>query len=49
MGHRNTLSGHIQEIWYVKGSDQAIERLWEHNRHVLNSLPDDRDEKWPYL
>src|SRR5215510_16587395 len=49
MGHRNTLSGHIQEIWYVKGSDVAIERLWQHNRQVLNSLPDDHDEKWPYL
>lgn len=49
MGHRNTLSGHIQEIWYVEGSDQAIARLWEHNRLVLNSLPDDDEEKWPYL
>ena len=49
MGHRNTLSGHIQEAWYVKGSDQAIARLWEHNRVVLNSLPDDDEEQWPYL
>ena len=49
MGHRNTLSGHIQEIWYVEGSDQAIERLWAHNRLVLNSLPDDHEEKRPYL
>ncbi len=49
MGHRNTLSGHIQEAWYVKGSDQAIVRLWEHNRLVLNSLPGDEEEEWPYL
>jgi len=49
MGHRNTLSGHIQEVWYVKGSDQAIVGLWEHNRRVLNSLPDDDKEEWPYL
>jgi hypothetical protein len=49
MGHRNTLSGHIQEAWYVKGSDQAIVRLWEHNRLVLNSLPDDDNVEWPYL
>lgn len=49
MGHRNTLSGHIQEAWYVKGSDRAIEQLWHHNRRVLDSLPDDKDEVWPYL
>ena len=49
MGHRNTLSGHIQEAWYVKGSDRAIEQLWHHNRRVLDSLPEDKDEVWPYL
>lgn len=49
MGHRNTLSGHIQEAWYVKGSDRAISRLWHHNRRVLRSLPNDDDEQWPYL
>ena len=49
MGHRNTLSGHIQEVWYIKGSDRAIVELWEHNREVLNALPSDAEEKWPYL
>jgi len=49
MGHRNTLSGHIQEVWYVQGSDRAIVELWEHNREVLNALPSDTEEKWPYL
>ncbi|HET7288354.1 MAG TPA: hypothetical protein VFI71_12825, partial [Pyrinomonadaceae bacterium] len=49
MGHRNTLSGHIQEAWYVKGSDRATEQLWHHNRRVLESLPDDAEEQWPYL
>ena len=49
MGHRNTLSGHIQEAWYVKGSDRATARLWHHNRRVLNSLPDNGEEVWPYL
>lgn len=49
MGHRNTLSGHIQEVWYVKGSDPAIARLWDHNRRVLETLPDDDQEEWPYL
>jgi hypothetical protein len=47
MGHRNTLSGHIQEAWYVRGSDRGIRRLWHHNRRVLRSLPNDDD--WPYL
>jgi hypothetical protein len=47
MGHRSTLSGHIQEPYYIVGSDRAIARLWHHNRRVLRSLP--LDDKWPFL
>jgi hypothetical protein len=47
MGHRNTISGHIQEPWYVRGSDRAIRRLWHRNRRVINSLP--AQDEWPFL
>jgi hypothetical protein len=47
MGHRNTLSGHIQEPWYVPGSDRAIARLWHYNRRVIRSLP--LNDEWPFL
>ena len=47
MGHRNTLSGHIQELWYVPGSDRSISRLWHQNRRVIRSLPP--DDQWPFL
>jgi hypothetical protein len=47
MGHRNTISGHIQEPWYVHGSDRAIARLWHHNRRVIRSLP--AQDEWPFL
>ena len=47
MGHRNTISGHIQEPWYVRGSDRAITRLWHRNRRVIRSLPS--EDEWPWL
>ena len=47
MGHRNTLSGHIQEPWYVVGSERSIARLWHHNRRVIRSLPP--EDQWPFL
>ena len=47
MGHRCTISGHIQEAYYVLGSDREINRLWRSNRRVLATLPD--HERWPFL
>ena len=47
MGHRTTVSGHIQEPWYIRGSDRAIARLWRHNRRVIRSLP--AEDCWPIL
>ena len=47
MGHRNTLSGHIQEPWYVKGTEREIRRLWEANERVIRSLPS--EDSFPFL
>jgi hypothetical protein len=50
MGHRNTVSGHIQESWYVagtSGTDDSIRRLWASNRTVIESLP--VTDVWPPL
>ncbi len=47
MGHRTSLSGHIQEPWYLRDGDRQIRRLWEANRRVINSLPSNDD--WPPL
>jgi hypothetical protein len=48
MGHRTSLSGHIQEPWYLRDNDRQMRRLWESNRHVIHSLPDGNDG-WPPL
>lgn len=47
MGHRTTLSGHIQEPWYLRESDRQKRRLWDSNRHVIKSLPE--NDTWPPL
>lgn len=39
MGHRTTVSGHIQELWYAKGTDHQLRWLWESNNRVIHSLP----------
>jgi hypothetical protein len=47
MGHRNTISGHIQEPWYVTASGRPLSRLWHYNRRVIRSLP--AQDEWPFL
>ena len=40
MGERCTLSGHIQEAWYFRGTDEDTRLLEEHNRRVISELPE---------
>ena len=47
MGERCTMSGHIQEAWYFRGSDEATRALEEHNRLVIMQLPE--TDLWPPL
>lgn len=47
MGHRSTLSGHIQELYYATGTNRDLSRLWHHNRQVIRSLP--ANDPWPFL
>jgi hypothetical protein len=47
MGERTTLSGHIQEPYYVPGSDRSIARLYHYNRRAIRSLS--KHDDWPFL
>jgi hypothetical protein len=47
MGHRTTISGHIQEPYYIKATDRQTRWLLESNSRAINSLP--LDDKWPFL
>jgi hypothetical protein len=39
MGERTTVSGHIQEPWYLPGSDRELRWLRASNGRVIRSLP----------
>ena len=47
MGERCTISGHIQDAWYFRGSDEDVRLLEEHNRRVIVGLPE--VDVWPPL
>jgi hypothetical protein len=47
MGTRSTMSGHIQESWYVPYKDRELRWMWESNRRVIGSLP--LTNEWPPL
>lgn len=47
MGHRCTISGHIQESYYNGASDQQQRWLLESNKRVIKSLP--LNDEWPIL
>ena len=47
MGQRDTISGHIQEAWYVPGTERQLRWLRESNSRVVRSLP--RADPWPPL
>ncbi|HVG19403.1 MAG TPA: hypothetical protein VNI02_10140, partial [Blastocatellia bacterium] len=47
MGERCTISGHIQEAWYFRGSDEEISALEEYNRGIIMQLPE--VDEWPPL
>jgi hypothetical protein len=43
MGHRTTISGHIQELWYVNANERQNRWLLESNSRVIDSLPIEDD------
>lgn len=52
MGERTTISGHIQEAWYVpgtgpRGDDGILRRLGEENAWAISRLPE--VDTWPFL